>query len=103
MRTIEKIIAAQKNRDNIRFCPLCNSEPEIESSTYDPWGDGAGNITEYWCQCSGCGVIRAESFTTYNYTSSEAQQRAKEDWNETIDYLNSIIIFKKKEEKEEEK
>lgn len=99
-KTVEKLKTIKNNRINTRFCPLCGSEAKMESSTYDPWGDGGGKITDYWCECSGCGIIKAGAFSTYNDNPSEAQQKAKKDWNETIDYLNSIIIFKEKEGKE---
>ena len=96
-KTIDRLKSIKEETKNKRVCPICGSEATIKSNTYDPWGDGGGTITDFWCECSGCGIIKAGAFSTYNDSPSEAQQKAKEDWNSVVDYLNKNIEFKNKD------
>ncbi len=96
-KTIDRLKEIKKERSDTRVCPICGNEAKVKSNTYDPWGDGGGDITDYWCECSGCGIIKAGAFSTYNDSPFEAQQKAKEDWNSVVDYLNETIEFKNKD------
>jgi hypothetical protein len=87
-KTIDRLKNIRKERSDTKICPICGYEAKVKSNTYDPWGDGGGTITEYWCECSGCGIIKAGAFSTYNDDCDTAQRKAKEDWNSVIDYLN---------------
>lgn len=91
MRTLERL----KNLPNFKPCPICGSEPKLHTNTYDPWGDGGGDITEYWYECDGCGIIKGGRFNTYSNSAADVQKEASEDWNEVVDYLKTKI----KEEK----
>lgn len=91
-RLLDKI--NKQSSSNLRPCPICGAQPECKSDTYDPWGDGAGTITDHWYECSGCGTIKGGAFSTYNDSHSEAERKALQDWNETVDDFNKIFIRK---------
>ena len=92
MMTLEKLKALKNKQSSIKPCPICGGEAKIQANTYDPWGDGGGNVTDYWYECDGCGIIKGGRFDTYGKTHDEARAAAKQDWNEVVDYLNTIII-----------
>ena len=43
-------------------------------------------------ECSGCGIIKAGSYNTVFIKEDEAKNKAIEDWNEVVDYVNELII-----------
>ena len=94
MGTIAKLKEIKAKNSATRVCPICGSVAKMESSEYDPWGDGAGTVKDYWCECEGCGIIKGGRFSTYDDSVADAQRQAEKDWNEVIDYLNTIIVKK---------
>jgi len=96
-KTIDRLNILRKEQIDTRVCPICGNKAEMKSNTYDPWGDGGGTITEYWCECGGCGIIKAGVFSTYHNDHATAERKAKEDWNSVVDYLNENIEFKNKD------
>ena len=91
MKTLDKIKELQSKNSKTKVCPICGAEPKLEYRTYDPWGDGGGDVTEYWFECSGCGIIKAGSFSTYSSSVTKAQEECLADWNEVVDYLTPMI------------
>ena len=82
----------KQSNSNLRPCPICGAQPKRKSDTYDPWGDGVGTVTDSWYECSGCGTIKGGVFNDDDYKIRE--QKALQDWNETIDDFNKIFIRK---------
>ena len=74
-------------------CPICGSAPELRSYRCDPWGDGAGYATAYYCQCSGCEYIRTPERLDTSYSNDErTKDKAKEVWNSSVKEIREMII-----------
>ena len=98
MSTIDRLKIRLENKDHIRkACPICGAAPVIKSRDFDPWGDmGYSCCTEYWLECSGCGIIKADAYDNINVKDDEAKNKAVQDWNEVVDYVNDLIKQKDK-------
>ena len=79
----------------LKPCPLCGSAPLLQQYRYDPWGDGAGDATVYYYQCSGCGYIRSHELISTSYASdAKIREEAKKDWNSVTEEI--ITMMKEK-------
>ena len=99
MGTIDKLKGQLTHKDYIgKACPICGAAPKIKSRGFDPWGDMHCDCnTEYWVECSGCGIIKAGVYDDTHATGEEAKHDAIKDWNEVVDYVNNLIQQKNKE------
>jgi len=80
-------------------CPICGAAPTIKSKGFDPWGDmGYDCCTEFWLECSGCGVIKAGAYDNIHDKDTEAKNKAIKDWNEVAEYIEEFIESKRKAE-----
>lgn len=83
----------------VKACPICGAAPAIKSRGFDPWGDmGYDCCTEFWLECSGCGIIKAGAYDNIHDKDAEAKNKATKDWNEVVDYVNELIAKTHKEE-----
>ena len=89
--TITRIKLIKEKATIVKACPICGSAPKLRSERYDPWGDGAGYMTDYWYECDGCGIIKAGNFSDGHHSVEEAKKEAAKDWNEVVDYVNDLI------------
>jgi len=105
MGTIDRIKSIKEKATIAKTCPICGAAPKLRSSQYDPWGDGAGYMTDYWYECGGCGIIKAGSFSddgSSRYDERKnAETEAAKDWNEVVDYVNDLIEHGRKPEDKE--
>lgn len=93
MGTIDRLKEKLEHKDYIgKACPICGAAPTIKSRGFDPWGDmGYDCCTEYWLECSGCGIIKAGAYDNINIKDTEAKDKATQDWNEVVDYVDDLI------------
>jgi len=103
MGTVDRLKEKLEHKDCIgKPCPICGAAPTIKSRGFDPWGDmGYDCCTEYWVECSGCGIIKAGSYDNIHDKDIEAKDKATKDWNEVVDYVNELIANKQAKEKNE--
>ena len=101
MGTVDKLKERLEHKDYIgKACPICGAAPTVKLRDFDPWGDmGYDCCTEFWIECSGCGIIKAGSYNTIYDKSDEAKDKAIKDWNEVVDYINELIAKKQVKEK----
>jgi len=102
MRTIDRLEEKLKHKHEIgKPCPICGAAPVVKSRGFDPWGDmGYDCCTEYWLECGGCGIIKADGYDNINVKDDEAKNKAIQDWNEVVDYVNNLIKQKDKKQGE---
>ena len=100
MRTIDKLKGKLIHADYIgKACPICGAAPTVKSRGFDPWGDmGYDCCTDYWLECSGCGIIKGGSYDDINDKAEEAKNKAIQDWNEVVDYVNDLINKTRKDD-----
>lgn len=93
MSTIDKLKRKIEYTNYIgKACPICGAAPMIKSRGFDPWGDMHSNCcTEYWLECSECGIIKAGAYDNMYDKSEEAKNKAIQDWNEVVDYINNLL------------
>ena len=103
MGTVDKLKERLEHKDYIgKACPICGAAPTIKSRGFDPWGDMHYDCcTEYWLECSGCGIIKAGADDNIHDTDTVAKNTATKDWNEVVDYVNELIAKKQAKEKSE--
>lgn len=105
MGTVDKL-KERMNKNAItegaKQCPICGASPALDKRSLD-FGNGHGypGCHAYQYKCSKCGIIKSEE--TYDIGDDEeeltAEQRALKDWNETVDYINSLIENRDKQKK----
>ena len=74
-------------------CPICGEPPKLVSVDLGgPNGRGYPGCFDMHLECSGCGIIKAGSYNTVYIKDDEAKNKAIDDWNEVVDYINELII-----------
>lgn len=94
MGTVDRIKERMNKGAITKACPICGSAPKLHK-----WDLGYGNGHGYpgnnamYYECSGCGIIKAgETNDIYDEEGQPtAEQRAAQDWNEVVDYVNDLI------------
>ena len=93
MGTIDKLKERLEHKDYIgKPCPICGAAPKIVSVDLGrPGGHGYPDCVDIHLECSGCGIIKADSYNTIYNKDAEAENKAIKDWNEVVDYVNELI------------
>ena len=82
---------------SLKPCPVCGEHPEfVKESLARPGGHGyPGHFTyQYRCEC--CKLLKTEeTHDIYDKIPELAKNRAKEDWNRKVDYIQGLMNCRK--------
>lgn len=94
MRAITELKERMSKGLMVKPCPICGAAPVLRKYDLDRGnGHGYPGYYDYQLECSGCGIIEGAR-TTDLYDDKQkltAEQRAVQDWNETVDFVNELI------------
>lgn len=77
---------------SVKACPICGEHPHREE--YDlgrPGGHGYPGHSSYQYKCECCGLIKGGDIDDIYLSKADAQNRAKETWNEEVDRVIELI------------
>ena len=98
MGTVDMI---KERMNKVKACPICGSAPVLKRDSLDRGnGHGYPGCYDMHYECAGCGIIKGGETTDIYDKPGEptAEQRAAQDWNEIVDYVNELIENKRKAE-----
>jgi hypothetical protein len=78
---------------SLKACPVCGEHPECaKESLARPGGGGYPGHFTYQYQCGYCRLLKGgETHDLYDKYPDEAQNRAKELWNEEVGRVSKIM------------
>lgn len=77
---------------SVKCCPICGETPE--KTTYDlgrPGGHGYPGHKSFQYKCECCKLVKGGDIDDIYRSSEEAQNRAKETWNEEVDRITEFL------------
>ena len=81
-----------ENYVSIKLCPICGEVPEKATYSLErPGGHGYAGCHSYQYKCECCKLVKGGDIDDIYLSSADAQNRAKETWNEEVDRVIELI------------